>query len=140
MSISEPFSKLLIKKRSALGGIGLYTSVPLKKGTYVIEYTGEKITEEEANRRGGKYLFTINSRWTVDGKDRKNTARYINHSCKPNCEAQIKKGRVLIYAIKNISAGEELTFDYGEEYLNDKDTMPFGCRCAECLKKKAVTV
>lgn len=138
MSISEPFAKQLIKKRSALGGIGLYTSVPLKKGTYIIEYTGEKITEEEANRRGGKYLFTINSRWTIDGKDRKNTARYINHSCKPNCEAQIKKGRVLIYALKNISVGEELTFDYGEEYLNDKDTMPHGCRCAECLKKKAV--
>lgn len=138
MSISEPFSKKLIKKRSALGGIGLYTTVPLKKGTYVIEYTGEKITEEEANRRGGKYLFTINSRWTVDGKDRRNTARYINHSCKPNCEAEIKKGRVLIYAIKNIAEGEELTFNYGDEYLNDKDTMPYGCRCAECLKKKVV--
>lgn len=133
----EPLAPYLKKKRSALGGIGLYTTIPIKKGTYVIEYSGEKITQEEADRRGGRYLFEINSRWTVDGKDRKNTSRYINHSCTPNCEARIKKGRILLYSIKDIPQGSELSFDYGKEYLKDKDTMPQGCLCPKCMKKKS---
>ncbi|HBB44093.1 MAG TPA: hypothetical protein DCZ83_01745 [Candidatus Yonathbacteria bacterium] len=70
----------------------------------------------------------------IDGSARSNTARYINHSCKPNCEVDIIGGRVFVKAIKRIEAGEELNYDYGKEYFDEyiKD-MP--CRCAYCKSK-----
>jgi hypothetical protein len=93
---------------------------------------GEKITADEADRRGGKYLFEINSKWTIDGTTRKNTARYVNHACIPiaNCEAEVKNGRIWILAKKNIEAGQELFYDYGKEYF-DEHIKPHGCRCAK---------
>ncbi|RME29989.1 SET domain-containing protein [Candidatus Parcubacteria bacterium] len=118
--------------RSPYGGLGLYAAVPFSRGEMVIEYTGERITNEEADRRGGKYLFEIDNRWTIDGKDRGNLARYINHSCRPNCEADVVDDRICIFALRDIEPGEELTYDYGEEYLNDPDTMPRGCHCDAC--------
>ncbi|NTU67152.1 MAG: SET domain-containing protein [Candidatus Moranbacteria bacterium] len=121
--------KLKVKKSSA--GLGLFADAPIGKGQFVIEYTGELIANAEADRRGGKYLFNINSKWTVDGKGRDNTARYINHSCKPNCEVETKGNRIFICAIKDIPAGEELSYDYGEEYF-DELIKPAGCRCAGC--------
>ena len=66
-------------------GLGLFSNVAFKKGDLVTEYIGEKITTDEANRRGGQYLFEINDDWVVDGKGRDHKARYINHSCAPNC-------------------------------------------------------
>jgi uncharacterized protein len=120
-----------VKKSSA--GLGLFAGEIINKGTKIIEYIGEKITADEANKRGGKYLFEINSRWTIDGTSRKNTARYINHACDPNCEARIISGKIFIFAKKNIAPGEELTYDYGEEYV-DEHIKPFGCRCASCAK------
>lgn len=125
----------LIVKRSPAGGLGLVTQSPIKKGEFVIEYIGPILTNKEADKKAGKYLFQINSRKTIDGSVRSNIARYINHSCKPNCEVDIKKGRVLISAIKNIKAGEELSYDYGEEYF-DYYIKPHGCRCAPCKAKK----
>ncbi|NQV92990.1 SET domain-containing protein, partial [Candidatus Kaiserbacteria bacterium] len=64
-------------------GLGLVAKRDYKKGDFVIEYTGPVITTEQANGKGGKYLFDINSKWTIDGASRSNLARYINHSCKP---------------------------------------------------------
>ena len=124
--------QLKVKKSSA--GLGLFTLEDIKKGSYILDYTGELITQEEADRRGGRYLFEINSKWTIDGKGRENKARYINHSCDPNCETDIVGRRVKISAIKNIKAGEELTYDYGEEYF-DEFLKPMGCRCAYCKKR-----
>ncbi len=97
------------------------------------EYIGERISEDEANRRGGKYLFEINTRWTIDGKDRKNLARYINHSCTPNCYPEVdeRARRVFIYAKKKILPGEELTYDYGTTYCKEY-IYPLGCRCENC--------
>ncbi len=112
-------------------GLGLFAEEDIKKGQFIIEYTGEKITTAEAQKRGGKYLFEINSKWTLDGKDRKYTARYLNYSCDPNCEPRNVSGKIKIYAIKNILAGTELTYDYGEEYVNEF-IKPFGCRCEKC--------
>lgn len=122
----------IVIRRSPLGGLGIFATAPIRRGDFVIEYTGEKITNEEADRRGGRYLFEINSKWTLDGKGRENTARYINHSCVPNCEAELSGLRVLIYAKRAIREGEELTYNYGEDYLHDKDTMPDGCLCQKC--------
>lgn len=120
----------LIKKRSS-AGLGLFTTKPIKKGEHIINYTGELITAEEADRRGGRYLFELNSKWTIDGRGRDNLARYINHGCIPNAETCIEGKEIKIYAIKNINAGDEITYDYGEEYFDDF-LRPVGCKCLTC--------
>ena len=129
-------NELAVKKCSS--GLGLFTKQDIKKGDLVIEYTGEKITEAEANRRGGRYLFELNDNWTIDGKGRENKARYLNHSCKPNCYPELdeKEEHIFIYAKRNIKAGEELTYNYGKMYFNDL-IMKDGCRCDSCIKKAA---
>ncbi len=116
-------------------GLGLFAAKNFRKKEFVAEYSGELISNKEANERGGRYLFTVNSRWTVDGTGRKNIARYINHSCRPNCEPEIDGRKIMIYTIKNISSGEELTYDYGKEYF-DEFIGPKGCQCDRCRKKK----
>lgn len=120
--------KVNVQRSSA--GLGLFAAAPFKRDDMVIEYTGERITEAEANRRGGKYLFELNDRWAIDGKGRGNLARYINHSCNPNCypELNANETRVFIYAKRKIAPGEELTYDYGKDYF-DQLIGPVGCRC-----------
>ena len=132
----QPLPKEQLKVKRGINGFGLFTTVPIKKGTYVIEYIGELISADEADRRGGQYLFEINSRWTIDGKGRDNLARYINHSCRPNCESDTNERTktITIEAIKNIQAGEELTYDYGKMFWNDY-IKPKGCRCLKCITK-----
>jgi SET domain-containing protein len=124
-------SKVIVKKSSA--GLGLFAGKAFKKGQRIIEYTGETITAEEANRRGGRYLFELNDKKTIDGKGRENVARYINHSCRPNCypELNFAETRVFIIAKRNIKAGEELTYHYGPHYFKEI-IKPAGCRCEKC--------
>lgn len=115
-------------------GFGLRTLIPFKKGDFVIEYIGTKRLNKEIEDHTGKYLFEINSKYTIDGSPRWNIARYINHSCRPNCEVEIGRDqKIKIMAIKNIQAGDELTYDYGEEYF-DEFIKPSGCRCAHCTR------
>jgi uncharacterized protein len=117
-------------KRSAVG-LGLFAVQPIARGTLVVEYTGELLPAEEAYRQGGRYLFEVNSRWIVNGAGRQNISRYINHSCRPNCEPRTRGMRILIYAKRRIQSGEELTYDYGKEYF-DELIKPAGCKCAHC--------
>jgi SET domain-containing protein len=110
--------------------------MPIKRGTLVIEYTGPRLTNEEAEeheRRSNRYLFEVNSRCTVDGSPRSNTARYANHSCRPNMEPDIIKGRIMLRAIKHIWPGEEMTYDYGKDYLNNYIPV---CKCAKCRERR----
>lgn len=117
-------------------GFGLKTKVPFKKGDFVIEYIGIKRENKDIEYHTGKYLFEVNDKYTIDGSPRWNLARYINHSCKPNCEVEIdKNGKILIEAIKNIKEGDEITYDYGKEYFNEF-IKPIGCKCEKCLNKK----
>ncbi len=120
--------------KRGVNGLGLFAKVPMKKGDCIIEYVGEVIDNKEANRRGGRYLFQTSANRHLDGKGRDNIARYINHSCRPNCEADTVRGRVFISAIKNIAAGEELNYDYGKEYWNEH-IKPKGCLCVRCVEK-----
>lgn len=123
-----------MKKSGA--GLGLFAAVPFKKGKFVIEYTGERLTTKEFDERNNnKYFFEIDKHWTVDGSGRENTARYINHSCRPNCEVRIYAKHIRIWAIKKIKPGEEFTYDYGKEYFNEY-IKPKGCKCAYCRKKR----
>jgi SET domain-containing protein len=123
---------VIVKRSSA--GLGLFATRPFKKGEVVIEYFGRTLSKDEEYTSRSKYLFEVHSRKTIDGAARKNTARYINHSCRPNCEPDTKKGRVWISAIKAIKPGAELTYDYGDEYF-DEHIRPKGCRCAKCRSK-----
>jgi SET domain-containing protein len=116
-------------------GKGLFATSKIKKGSFVIEYTGDKIPTKVADTLGTRYLFEIDSEWTIDGASRTNTARYINHSCDPNCEVEIEGDRLMIYAVRNIARGEELSFDYGEEYFDDF-IRPSGCKCHTKLCRK----
>lgn len=117
---------LAVKRSSA--GLGLFATRKYKKGERIIEYFGRTISNAEEYSSRSKYLFEVSKRKTIDGSTRLNIARYINHSCRPNCEPEIERGRIYIDAIKNIKPGEEFVYDYGEEYFNEH-IKPFGCRC-----------
>ncbi len=125
--------KYKVKKSKA--GLGLFAEEPIKRGTWIIEYVGKLINgrKEVEEYPENKYLFETSAVRMIDGSARSNTARYINHSCKPNCEVDIIGGRVFIKSIKRIEAGEELNYDYGEEYF-DEYIKPYGCRCEPCGK------
>lgn len=123
-------ARTLVAKRSK-AGLGLFTKLPIERRGFIIEYVGTVLSEGDANKKGGKYLFMTSSRRVVDGSARGNIARYINHSCRPNCEVEVKRGRILVFAKRAIRAGEELSYDYGKEYVGEY-IKPFGCRCAKC--------
>jgi len=132
--IAEKNEKLMLKRSRS--GLGLYAAVPFKKGDFVIEYTGRRLTPEEVEQSTStKYFFEIDKKWTIDGAGRENLARYANHSCRPNCEVRIWAKRVRIWAMKRILTGDEITYDYGKEYFNEH-IKPHGCRCERCRGKK----
>ncbi len=124
----------LVVKRSATG-LGLFAESEIPKNACIIEYTGVQISKEQEEKSRSKYLFEIHARKTIDGAPRWNTARYINHSCRANCEPNIHKGRVFIHAKRKIKPGEELNYDYGKNYFNEylKDI----CACPKCEEKRA---
>jgi SET domain-containing protein len=115
--MSEPFYTLT---NSRIQGMGLFASRRIRKGTRIIEYTGERIDQDEASRRYDDdamdrhhtFLFGIDDDTVIDAAVGGNDARFINHSCNPNCEAVMEDDRIFIYALRKIDAGEELTYDY----------------------------
>jgi SET domain-containing protein len=120
-------------------GLGLFATKEIAKGARIVEYLGRmldcriKAHDDIEN----KYLFEINSRWTIDGSSRRNVARYINHACRPNAESDVRprERRVFIRAIKTIRPGEEINYDYGKDYFKSY-LKPLGCKCASCEKKR----
>lgn len=126
---------LVVKRASA--GLGLFVGeTPIPRGACIIEYTGPAISEEEKYKSRSKYLFDLDNGTTIDGQSRANKARYINHSCKPNCEPNIHRNRVFIHATRNIKPGEELGYDYGLAYFDAY--IGENCRCAGCAPKTVV--
>jgi SET domain-containing protein len=137
---SSPRNEWLVLRRSTIHGRGVYARTDIPKGTRLIEYTGEKITNAEADRRyedarmrrHHTFLFILNSRTCVDAAVGGNVARYINHSCDPNCEAIIDGQHIWIEALRDIRAGEELSYDYEYDWLPEytvKDLEFYGCQC-----------
>jgi hypothetical protein len=125
--------KLDVKRASA--GLGLFAAEPIPKGVRVIEYVGRLLTEEEYQRSRSSYLFDIGPRGALDGSPRWNLARYINHSCRPNCATTTRGRRVFINSIRAIKAGEELSYDYGSDYFDAY--IAHRCRCGACTPRAA---
>jgi SET domain-containing protein len=125
----------------ASAGLGLFALRPIKRRDYIVTYSGPWIGNEEAARlecRNARYLFEVNSQWTVNGTSRRNLGRYANHSCRPNAEVVQPRGtrKLVLLALRKIEPGEEITYDYGKDYF-DLFIKPKGCRCAACAKKKS---
>jgi len=115
-------------------GLGLYAGESIPENACIIEYVGRTISKEEEENSRSRYLFTVSRTKTIDGSMRENTARYINHSCNPNSEAIIHKGRIFIFSLRPIEAGEAITYDYGKEYF-DEYLSGGRCKCDSCLSK-----
>jgi uncharacterized protein len=121
-------------------GLGLFATKTIKKRALIVEYSGRRIptrTAREKDRlKPNKFLFEINQSWTIDGATRRNLARYVNHSCRPNTEAELARGKMVYRALKTITDGAEITVDYGREY-KDLYFGRNGCRCNACRKRRA---
>lgn len=121
-------------------GLGMFATRPIKRGAYIATYRGRVISSEEADRRearGARYMFELTKKLTIDGSPRWNVARYINHSCKPNAKPVGRDGGIVIVAARRIEPEEEITYDYGKEYLQ-YFIESGGCKCAACRKRRAV--
>lgn len=124
----------LIIRSSAIHAAGCYTTAPIKKGTRVVEYTGPRISKEEADEKyrdsPTTYLFGLgDGSVVIDGHG---TAMFINHSCDPNCESSEIRGRVWITAVRDIAADEELTYDYC--LYDGEEEAPCNCGAANCRR------
>ncbi len=124
-----------LRVRKSATGRGLFAEETIPKGACIIEYTGRPATLEEMARDDGKYLFWTGKTTMINGNIPSNKARFINHSCAPNCEADGPPGRIFIVALRTIRAGEELSYNYGKEYF-DKHIKPKGCRCVKCVRMR----
>jgi uncharacterized protein len=135
--LTQPWFEI---RRSAIQGRGAFAVRAIPKGTRVVEYTGERIThaqadkryDDEAMGRHHTFLFIATQRTVVDARKEGSEAKYINHSCDPNCEAVIDGGRIFIETVKAVRAGQELSYDYS--YGRDGTETPaderrYACRC-----------
>lgn len=127
-------SKYPVRVARSAAGLGLCAQSDIPKNRFIIEYWGEIVDDKTADKINGRYLFDIGDGKTISGGTRKNVARYINHACRPNCEARQVEDRVYIFSIRPIKAGEELTYDYGKEYV-DTFIKP-NCSCKTCVLKR----
>jgi SET domain-containing protein len=122
---------MLRRRRSRVHGTGVFTDTPITKNTRIIDYAGEKISHKESLKRERRYIkdgriwcFQVNRRWVRDAAVGGNLARFINHSCRPNCYVHIVGHTIWIRAARNIRPGEELTYDY----MTDGEGL-IPCRC-----------
>ena len=114
---------------SPIHGLGLFAVTALTQGTRILPYVGEKLAKEEGARRLAQknaYIFALNDRYDIDGQTRANTARSINHSCRPNCAAITTTRTIWIVALRDITNGEELSYNYG---YGAEDYAQYPCRC-----------
>jgi SET domain-containing protein len=131
-----PHLPRLVRRRSPISGWGVYAAEPIEANAYIVEYKGELISQAEAWRREHRYLprqriwiFTIDDRRARDAAYGGNIARYVNHSCHPNCYVDIEGLHIWIKASRGIRAGEELAYDY-----NTEGVAGIPCRCTPRCK------
>jgi SET domain-containing protein len=139
--LPERVASPVVVRRSRIQGRGVFAARDLREGERIIEYTGALLSNEEVDalcddesmRRHHTYLFGVDDRFTIDGARGGNEARFINHSCEPNCESVVVRRRVFIHALRDIEEGEELVYDYwyttDDEYTLDDLRRIYPCRC-----------
>ncbi|HLC32963.1 MAG TPA: SET domain-containing protein-lysine N-methyltransferase [Candidatus Nanoarchaeia archaeon] len=137
-------SEFILVKTSPVHGRGVFAIKRIPKGTRIIQYVGEKISKEEGTRReklqretakegdATVFVFELDEQWDIDGNFPENTARFINHSCEPNCEVLFGNGEIWIAALRDILPGEELSYDYGFD-LDDFEQYPCTCGKPSCI-------
>jgi len=120
---------------SAIHGMGGFASRSIPAGTLIIEYVGERIDKQESLRRceqNNPFVFNLDAQYDLDGGVDWNPARFLNHSCAPNCDAELRDGRIWIVARRDIAPGEEITFNYGFDLVDYKEH-PCSCGARECV-------
>jgi SET domain-containing protein len=126
---------LVVFKKSKIHGTGGFARADIRRGIRIIEYVGPKLTKAKAQAELAKqnyYIFTLDDDYDIDGSVEWNPARFINHSCKPNCEVEIDRDRIWVLARRSIKAGEELTYNYSYD-LDDYEDRPCNCGARECV-------
>jgi len=142
-SIVSPSKTLFVIKRSPIAGLGAFAICDITQGTHIVEYTGERISTAEAARRARRrtqvVFFEVSSRTLIDAAVTGGPAKRLNHSCEGNCDTfATRRGRIIIAAIRNIKAGEELTYDYrlqpeeGVTLAAAKQLYPCRCGAPHC--------
>jgi SET domain-containing protein len=127
-------------RRSSIQGLGAFATRPIREGARIIEYTGERISQDEADARYDDtamarhhtFLFNIDEHTVIDAAYGGNDARFINHSCAPNCQAFQEGDRIYIHALRDIQPGEELSYNYAYERTEDmgpEEEALYVCRC-----------
>ena len=120
-------------------GLGLFATQRIRKRAFIVRYSGRRITNEEAERRearGARYMYELDKKYTLDGSSRRNLGRYANHSCRPNAESDVVKGKVIIRATRTIKPGQEITYHYGKDYY----AAYIGkarCKCITCTLRRS---
>jgi uncharacterized protein len=135
MDYQKAVTGLVEVRTSDIEGRGGFATAHIPKGEYLIEYVGEKISKEESARRcslGNNFIFHLSDEFDLDGSIEENIARFINHSCNPNAEAELDDDKVWIVALRDIAPGEEITFNYGYD-LEDYRDHPCRCGAANCV-------
>jgi SET domain-containing protein len=138
MSESPP----IVVRRSPVQGRGVFATRDIAEGERIVEYTGARMSHEdaeelchddEASPRHHTFLFAVDDGLVIDGAQGGSDARFVNHSCDPNCEIIVSRRRVFIHALRDIAAGDELTYDYwyttDESYTMDDLRRIYACRC-----------
>jgi SET domain-containing protein len=132
-SVSE--TTLVCFRNSPIHGLGCFARTDIAPGRRILEYVGERIDKGESLRRceaDNQYIFSLNSEQDLDGNVDWNPARFVNHSCAPNCDAEVEADRIWIAANRDIRPGEEITFNYGFD-LEDYRNYPCHCGTPDCV-------
>jgi len=145
--IKKTTSPYITVRSSSIHNKGIFAKTDIPEGTQILEYVGEKITKKQSDDRydsqlekhkknsaadGAVYIFELNKRYDIDGNVSWNTAKYINHSCSPNCDPEIIRGQIWIVALRDIKKGEELSYNYGYD-LEDWTEHPCRCSAKNCV-------
>lgn len=134
-SLGVTETEFVLVKSSNIHGTGCFARKDIPTGARIIEYVGEKITKAEATRQcelENGYIFDMDEDWDLNGNVPWNPARFINHSCEPNCDAEEEEGRIWIIAQRDIPAGTELTYNYGYD-MEDFREFPCNCGTGTCV-------
>jgi len=126
---------LIVFRSSPIHGTGGFARQKVREGESVIEYVGERIGKGESLRRceqNNEFIFSLNESQDLDGNVSWNPARFINHSCAPNCEATLEEDRIWLCAVRDVESGEEITFNYGFD-LDDYKSYPCHCGSLKCV-------